>query len=145
VYAAAASHSGVLAPLYLAPHPFAPPARYASAIGAADFTGRLAPSMLLAFGRDTIGWWARDPGRMARRLADRRGGGAPMPALFVDVGRDDPYVDQSRAFHATLQSLGVSHEYAEWPGAHTWDYWRTHARESLAWMAARIASPPTRP
>ena len=68
-----------------------------------------------------------------------------MPALFIDVGRDDPWVDQNRAFHATLQSLGVSHQYVEWPGAHTWDYWRAHARESLAWIAARIASPESRP
>jgi putative tributyrin esterase len=144
VFAAAASHSGVLAPLYVGPRPYAEPPRWATTIGTAAFTGPLAPSMLLAFGRDTLGWWARDPGRMARRLAARRGG-PPMPALFVDVGRDDPFVDQSRAFHATLRSLGVSHEYAERPGAHTWDYWRTHARESLAWIAARIASPPTRP
>jgi putative tributyrin esterase len=140
-FAAAASHSGVLAPLYVGPHPYAEPVRWATTIGNAEFTGRLAPSMLLAFGRDTLGWLARDPGHMARRLAARRGGGGPMPALFVDVGRDDPFVDQSRAFHATLRSLGVSHEYAERPGAHTWDYWRTHARESLAWLAARIAPP----
>jgi S-formylglutathione hydrolase FrmB len=29
--------------------------------------------------------------------------------------------------------------YAEWPGDHSWAYWTLHARESLRWIAARIA------
>ena len=63
---------------------------------------------------------------------------ARMPALMLDVGVSDDYVDQSRDLHATLQRLGVAHAYAEWPGAHNWDYWRAHARESLQWIGARI-------
>lgn len=140
VYAAAASHSGVLAPLYAGPRPYAPPARWASSVDSASLGGRLQPSMVLAFGRDTAGWWARDPGRLAERLV--RGDRARLPALFVDVGTEDFLLDQNRAFRATLQSLGVAHAYAEWPGAHTWEYWRTHVPESLAWMAARIAPSP---
>jgi enterochelin esterase-like enzyme len=35
--------------------------------------------------------------------------------------------------------MHVPHAYAEWPGAHDWMYWRTHAAESLAWIAQRIA------
>jgi S-formylglutathione hydrolase FrmB len=63
-----------------------------------------------------------------------------MPALMVDVGVDDVYADQSRDFHATLQRLGVTHEYKEWPGTHSWAYWRAHAGESLRWIGARVAT-----
>jgi len=144
VFSAAASHSGVVSPLYMGPHPYAAPPRYASTETELRANAdNLWFAQVLAFGRDTTGWWPRDPGRRASRYApaDR----SRMPALMMDVGVADPYVDESRDLHATLERLGVTHAYAEWPGAHTWRYWRTHARESLVWIAARIAAPPTRP
>jgi S-formylglutathione hydrolase FrmB len=91
----------------------------------------------LAFGGDTAGWWARDPGRLAARLRARRS--AALPALFVDVGREDGLIGQNRAFRLVLADLGVPVAYAEWPGAHTWSYWRAHVGESLAWLLARVA------
>jgi len=138
VFSAAASHSGVLAPLYLGPHPFAEPARYAPSVDTLLVTplGRVNRTMMPAFGRDTAAWWARDPARLAARAIERqRAGGPPLPALHLDVGVADPLVDQNRAFHAALTALGVRHTYAEWPGAHTWAYWRGHVGESLAWLA----------
>jgi putative tributyrin esterase len=138
VFSAAASHSGVLSPLYMGPHPYSAPSRYASTEAELrQNAGNLWPAMVLAFGRDTTGWWPRDPGRRAARYssADR----TRMPALMLDVGVADPYVDQSRDLHATLDRLGVTHAYAEWPGAHNWDYWRLHARESLRWIGGHIA------
>jgi S-formylglutathione hydrolase FrmB len=137
VFSAAASHSGVVSPLYAGPHPYAAPSRYAS--NEAELkanAGNLWSAMVLAFGRDTTGWWPRDPGRRAARAVatDR----TRLPALMLDVGTSDTYVDQSRDLHATLQRLGVPHEYAEWPGAHNWQYWSLHARESLAWIGGRM-------
>jgi S-formylglutathione hydrolase FrmB len=137
VFSAAASHSGIVSPLLMGPHPYAPPPRYASTEAELrENAGNLWPALVLAFGRDTTGWWPRDPGRRAARAVatDR----ARMPALKLDVGVSDTYVDQSRDLHATLQRLGVAHAYAEWPGAHGWDYWRVHARESLQWIGGRI-------
>jgi putative tributyrin esterase len=137
VFSAAASHSGVLSPLFTGPHPYAAPPRYSTTEAELRASTRnVWPSMILAFGRDTTGWWPRDPGRRAARTfaTDR----ARMPALMIDVGVDDVYLDQSRDFHATLQRLGVPHEYKEWPGAHNWMYWRTHASESLEWIGARV-------
>ena len=139
VFSAAASHSGVLSPLLMGPHPYAAPPRYASTEGELkQNAGDLWPAMVLAFGRDTTGWWPRDPGRRAARswAANR----TRMPALMLDVGVADPYVDQSRDLHATLDRLGVTHAYAEWPGAHDWGYWRLHARESLQWIGGHIAN-----
>jgi S-formylglutathione hydrolase FrmB len=91
--------------------------------------------MRLAFGADTAAWFARDPARLARRLVRS---GRTAPALYLDVGRDDPFLDQGRAFHAELLALGVAHRYAERPGKHDWSYWRSHVGESLAWLMSVI-------
>lgn len=140
VFAAAASHSGVLSPLLVGPRPFAAPARFAGseeelkAGWGPVFWRHLAP----VFGRDTAGWWARDPARLAARA---RAAGRPLPRLFVDAGRgDERFVDQSRAFHAALTAAGIRHEYAEWPGGHDWTYWSGHVGESLAWIANVMGS-----
>ena len=138
VFAAAASHSGVLSPRYVGPVPFAPPPRYAAAVSA--IRERYGPPlwalMRPVFGRDTIAWRARDPAILARHLA---ASGAPVPALFVDVGRDDAFLEQNRAFRAELATLGIPVRYSEWPGKHDWAYWRAHVVESLWWMGELIA------
>jgi S-formylglutathione hydrolase FrmB len=140
VFAAAASHSGVLSPLYIGPHPFAPPPRYHQSMDSVWTARRAAwATFRPAFGDDTASWYARDPAHIARRLQSV---GGPMPALFVDGGTADGLIDESRAFHAELLALGVAHQYAEWPGAHDWRYWRAHVGESLAWLAARLDSTP---
>jgi len=140
LFAAAASHSGVLSPLYAGPHPFAAPPRYAVAMDSIRATWGWAWGTIgRAFGGDTASWAARDPARLARRLRAARG---PFPALFVDGGTEDGLTDQSRAFHAELAALGIAHRYAEWPGGHDWRYWRAHVGESLAWLAAAIDSTP---
>jgi S-formylglutathione hydrolase FrmB len=141
VFGAAASHSGVLSPRFLGPTPWAPPPRYATdRAGLRAAAGPLWRSLAPAFGGDTIAWAARDPARMAARL--KRVGtirGGAMPALLIDCGVDDRYVDQSRDLHATLRRLGIAHRYAEWPGGHDWTYWRTHAAESLVFLLDRVA------
>ena len=97
VFAAAASHSGVLSPRYLGPVPFAPPARYAGSVAELEQSSRgLWRYMAPAFGRDTIAWGARDPAELAQRATR---GSAPMPRLFIDCGVDDQYINQNRDFH----------------------------------------------
>ena len=138
VFVAAASHSGVLSPRYAGPTPYATPTRYATTVDAtrARYWPALWALMLPAFGRDTVGWHARDPATYARKLV---ASGARPPALFVDVGRDDPFLEQNRAFRADLSALGIPMRYTEWPGKHDWVYWRIHVRESLRWMAGVLA------
>ncbi len=145
VFAAAASHSGVLSPRYLGPKPFAPPPRYANTTAELQTAARsLWSDLRWVMGKDTIGWNARDPGHMAQRLQQSvlsrpATGGARLPQLMFDVGVDDAYVDQNRDLHATLTRLGVPHRYAEWPGAHSWSYWQTHAAESLQFLLGNVA------
>lgn len=55
-----------------------------------------------------------------------------LPALRIDCGVDDFLIEDNRRFHAHLDELGVAHEYAEYPGAHTWAYWDEHVQEALA-------------
>ncbi len=143
VYAAAASHSGVLAPPLLAPHPYPFPFT-----GAVPTQWARTPDELRTaagsryhwfaepFGPDTIGWYARDPSHLVARLVTH---GTAVPALFMDVGATDPFRDQNRAFVATLSSLGLSHRYLEPTGGHTWTYWRAQLPQSLRWMLEHVA------
>lgn len=137
-FAAAASHSGVLSLLYIGPRPFAAPTREPETMDTllAQYPERSRRFLRQAFGEAIAEWRARDPARLAAADVRRR---EPVPALFVDIGRADERVDRNRAFAAALDSLGVSLHYAEWPGAHTWDYWRAHLPESLRWIAGIIA------
>jgi putative tributyrin esterase len=136
VFAAAASHSGVLSPLYAGPHPFAPPPHYQTAIDSViKEWGARWPLIAPAFGHSIQSWEARDPARLARRLKST---GGPVPALFLDVGTEDGLVDESRAFHAELAGMGIAHSYTEWPGKHDWNYWHAHVGESMRWLVGLI-------
>jgi putative tributyrin esterase len=139
VWSAAASHSGVIAPLYAGPSPFDGHPQWASSAAEleAGWGKTFWPLMLPAFGRDTAGWWSRDPGRRLERLVARKGTGA-VPALFVDCGTEDGLVNESRVFRWKAEQLGVPLVYHEWPGKHDWPYWSDHVRQSLSWIGAQI-------
>jgi S-formylglutathione hydrolase FrmB len=139
VWSAAASHSGVLAPLYVGPTPFTGhPQWAASAAELEEWWGKTFwPLLSPAFGRDTAAWWSRDPGRRLERLVAKEGISA-VPAIFADCGTEDGLVNSNRAFAWEAGKLGVPIVYHEWPGKHEWPYWRAHVGESLAWIGARI-------
>ena len=53
-------------------------------------------------------------------------------ALYFDCGHDDEEsLPSNRALHAALDRLGIPHEYHEYPGDHSWDYWSEHLAGSL--------------
>lgn len=140
VFAAAASHSGVVSPRYLGPQPYATPPQYArNATELQTAAGGLWRSQWPAFGRDTIGWVTRDPVRLVAKALAKQAPG-DLPKVRLDCGVDDRYINQNRDLHQTLLRLGVSHEYAEYPGAHTWSYWSTHAAGSVAFLLSVVAS-----
>jgi S-formylglutathione hydrolase FrmB len=145
VFAAAASHSGVISPLEFAPAPFEQPQLPRSPEDSARFARikrGFAAATRAIFGTDSAGWYSRDPATIAARL---KASGTPLPQLFVDSGTEDVYTPQSRAFRDAMRARGIPLEYHEWPGAHTWTYWRAHVGESLSWIAARIAGPTPAP
>jgi putative tributyrin esterase len=55
-------------------------------------------------------------------------GNAPPP-LSIDCGLEDSLLEPNRALHAELLRRGVTHFYSEFPGGHTWDYWRARLPE----------------
>lgn len=139
VFSAAASHSGVLAPALLGPRPFREPAVWArTPAELREAAGRRYAWFAPVFGIDTIGWYARDPSRLAARLVTA---GTSVPALWVDCGVSDVFLDQNRAFVATLRSLGLSYQYHEPAGGHDWNYWRAQLPHSLTWLLEQVTGP----
>ena len=51
--------------------------------------------------------------------------------IYFDCGLGDGELEDNRALHRKLESLGVPHVYHEYPGHHSWGYWRVHLHESL--------------
>lgn len=140
-FAAAASHSGVLWPLDLAPAPAGGrqlPRSTADSAAFARYRAANAPRYAPVFGTDSTGWRARDPATIAARLVAR---GGALPALYADCGTEDLFLPENRAFRDAMASLRVPLEYHEWPGGHTWTYWHAHLGQSLRWLAAHIAAP----
>lgn len=138
LFAAAASHSGVLAPLYMGPAPFDGHPQWAQDGTALEKGwGRVWPLIAPAFGRDTAAWWSRDPGRRLERLIAKKGR-ASVPALFADCGTEDGLVNENRAFKWKADQQGMPIVYHEWPGKHDWPYWRSHVGESLRWIGTQI-------
>lgn len=44
-------------------------------------------------------------------------------AISFECGTDDFFIGVNRALHTKLLSLKISHDYAERPGEHNWNYW----------------------
>lgn len=139
VWSAAASHSGALSLLAVRGDTSSGTVETAPGLAAAwgSRSADLAAILDAVFGPDSSEWWERDPVRRLSGLpaADR----ARAPALYLDVGAGDLFLQQNRAFRGDVAALGVSVTYNEYPGAHDWAYWRAHVGESLAWLAQRIA------
>ena len=70
--------------------------------------------------------------------AGARSSGSPLPRLLLDCGTEDMLIDDNRSFHRELQRLGIPHDYREFPGAHTWDYWDEHVRDALTFHLASL-------
>ena len=48
---------------------------------------------------------------------------AQLPAVIVDCGVDDPFIETNRQLHAVLMELKIPHDYIERDGNHGWKYW----------------------
>lgn len=69
------------------------------------------------------------------RQARRRG---TLPELLIDCGTEDPLLIDNRRLHQSFEAENIPHRYAEFPGAHTWDYWDEHVRDALAFHAKNL-------
>lgn len=87
---------------------------------------------LLIYGEDPTGG-KDDPWTIAERI-DRD----KLPAIRIDCGLDDFLLEDNRAFHQHLNKLNIPHEYEEFPGAHSWDFWDTHIQEAIRFHAQAL-------
>lgn len=46
-----------------------------------------------------------------------------LPALIVDCGLSDPFINDNRLLHQRLIERNIPHDYIERPGKHNWAYW----------------------
>jgi S-formylglutathione hydrolase FrmB len=63
---------------------------------------------------------------------------ATLPALAFDCGTEDHLLGDSRRFDQLLRGRGLAHQYTEYPGAHTWDYWDARLPAALRHHAAAL-------
>lgn len=56
---------------------------------------------------------------------------AELPRIRFDCGKDDFLFQPNEAMHARMVELGIEHTYEVYPGAHTWEYWTEHLKDSL--------------
>ncbi len=68
-----------------------------------------------------------------------------LPALCIDCGTEDALLAGNRRFHRHLETLDIPHEYAEYAGGHTWDYWDQRIQEALRFHAGAIGRPAAGP
>lgn len=61
-----------------------------------------------------------------------------LPPLRFDCGTEDELIGHNRILHQQLLEAGIPHQYQEFPGGHTWDYWHAHLAESLRFFAQLI-------
>lgn len=64
-----------------------------------------------------------------------------LPAIRFDCGTEDFLLPAAQRLHAYLMKLDIPHEYAEYPGAHEWDYWETHVQEALTFHWRSLGLP----
>jgi S-formylglutathione hydrolase FrmB len=82
------------------------------------------------------GWSATAADRSV--LAALSADNAPLPALRIDCGLDDPYLEANRELHRELQRAGIAHRYAESPGGHDWDYWSVTLEHTLRFFGEAL-------
>lgn len=72
-----------------------------------------------------------------RTIASRVVANDARAQLWIDCGTEDELLNDSRSFHAYLDSIGYSHQYEERPGVHDWAYWDGQIRRVLDWLPIR--------
>lgn len=63
-------------------------------------------------------------------------GGSDIPKLRFDCGSEDDLIPHNRELHDALNKAKISHVYEEFPGAHEWEYWQEHIKETLLFFNA---------
>ena len=59
--------------------------------------------------------------------------------IYLDTGKaDSSSLKESQQFHTLLSQLKIKHVFQEFPGEHSWRYWREHLANSLAFVGEQF-------
>lgn len=61
-----------------------------------------------------------------------------LPPLRFDCGREDVLLEANRELHEQLVEIGIDHDYEEFAGGHSLDYWETHLRDTLRFFGLHL-------
>ena len=64
-----------------------------------------------------------------------------LPALRLDCGTEDYLLHHSRTLHERLTECGIEHDYHEYSGGHTWDYWQQRLPHTVGFVARSLGLP----
>ncbi len=62
-----------------------------------------------------------------------------LPPIRFDCGTEDQLIQFNRELDQELTKAEIPHEYEEYPGAHSWDYWELHLADMLRFFGQQIA------
>ncbi len=63
---------------------------------------------------------------------------ANIPFFRFDCGRDDLLIAQNRKLHKQLLEANIAHEYQEYEGGHSWDYWKNNVMKTILFFNLRF-------
>ncbi len=92
----------------------------------------LSPEFSMIFGDNAKGG-PEDPFAQIEAMKPKN-----IPAMWIDCGAEDPFLEDNRTFHQHLESLKMPHEYQEFPGTHDWAYWDTHVQDAIAFHVKNL-------
>ncbi|MBC1239674.1 esterase family protein [Nostoc sp. 2RC] len=59
--------------------------------------------------------------------------------IYFDTGKSDTEeIQEGKKFSQVLQGLKIYHLFREFPGGHTWQYWREHLADSLTFVGEQF-------
>ncbi len=85
--------------------------------------------------RDTSGP-QNSPINLVRKLSPQQ---RQRLRIYMDTGLSDSFfLNQNRQFNRVLNQLRIPHVLREFPGEHTWAYWRKHLGDSLTFVGQQF-------
>jgi enterochelin esterase-like enzyme len=59
--------------------------------------------------------------------------------IYLDAGKSDTEeLDDARQFNQVLSQMKIYNMFRQFPGSHTWDYWREHLADSLTFVGEQF-------
>lgn len=142
-FAAAASHSGVVALLYAGPHPYG--TGIVSLVTDVSTWGRSGDPQVAQigvwvrglYGPDIANWKAHDPATLLKSLKPGQ------LTLYLDAGTEDEFgLDAEAAYvDELLSNQKLEHTYFSGPGHHNFGFWVPRLPKSLAFLRDHLAKP----